>query len=213
MYREDVIIPHIAGRKILDCGGIDHSFAGEKQKRGRWLHATLAEHAQRCIGVDILADRVATINRQGKYEFIQGNVEELAFENEFDVVVAGELIEHIYNAGLFLDSVWRALKCRGILIITTPNYHALSLILYSTIMGKEVCHKEHTCYYSKQTLCYLVERHGFAVEEVRTVDRPARSRWTELVRGTVQSIRPGLGETLVIVARKCSNQNKYGDKW
>lgn len=213
MYREDVIVPYVAGRKVLDCGGIDHSFVEDKQKQGIWLHGIIAQHAQRCVGVDILAERVAEINRQGQYQFTVGNVEELPFDGEFDVVVAGELIEHVYNAGLFLDSAWRALVDDGVLIITTPNYHTISSILYSVIAGKEVCHPEHTCYYSRQTLCYLVERHGFVVEECHIVNRVARYRLTERMRDVVRLVRPGLSETLVLVARKQPTQNKYGDKW
>lgn len=213
MYREDLVLPYVAGKEVLDCGGVDHSFIEDKRQRGAWLHAMIAKRAQRCIGVDILADRVDRLNQQGEYEFQVGNVEELTFENEFDVVVAGELIEHVYNAGLFLDSAWRALRDEGILIITTPNYQALSSVLYSTIAGKEVCHDEHTCYYSKQTLSYLVERHGFVVDSCHLVNRPARSHLTGWFRSVVKRMRPGLGEQLVMVGRKESTQNKYDDKW
>jgi SAM-dependent methyltransferase len=213
MYREQIILPFITDKEVLDCGGVDHSFIDEKQRRGNWLHATIKKHASRCIGVDILAEHVAKINERGQYNFSVGNVEELTYEGEFDVVVAGELIEHVYNAGLFLDSAWRALKDNGVFIITTPNYHGVSSVLYSTIAGKEVCHAEHTCYYSRQTLCYMVERHGFTVESCHLINRPARSHLTEWVRTAVRSIRPGLSEQLVMVARKQSSQNKYCGKW
>lgn len=213
MYREDLIVPYITGKNVLDCGGIDHSFMDDKRRRGVWLHAIVARHAHCCIGVDILAEHVEAINQQGNYKFSVGNVEQLTYENEFEVVVAGELIEHLYNAGLFLDSAWRALKDDGVLIITTPNYHGFSSVLYSVIAGREVCHAEHTCYYSKQTLRYLVERHGFAVEKCQVVNRPARSHLTGWARAAVRAMRPGLGENLVLVARKQSQQNKYDDKW
>lgn len=212
-FREDVIVPLVAGKTVLDCGGVDHSFIDAKQASGEWLHATIAQHARRCLGIDLLADRVEQIRRAGRYEFEVGNVEQLRFDEEFDVVVAGELIEHVYNAGLFLDSAWRALKPCGTLILTTPNYHALSSIVYSVVAGREVCHLEHTCYYSRQTLCYLVERHGFKVEQATLVDRRARRRTTQWVRRVVQKMRPGLGETLVLVARKQPSQQKYADKW
>lgn len=213
MFREDLIVDLVEGKHVLDCGGVDHSFLEEKQASGEWLHAMIADHAQDCLGVDILEERVEQINRTGRYKFLVANVEQLDFVSEFDVVVAGEIIEHVYNAGLFLDSAWRALKDNGLLILTTPNCHALSLILYSTIAGREVCHQEHTSYYSKQTLCYLVERHGFIVENCQLVNRRPRLRPTQWVRSAIQWLRPNLGEQVVVVARKRSAQDKYADKW
>jgi len=154
VFREDVILPYVKDKHVLDCGSVDHRFFTEKQENGEWLHASIAKHAKTCLGVDILADRVAEINRIGTYQFVAANVEHLPFDREFDVVVAGELIEHVYNASLFVDCAWRALRDGGILIVTTPNYHAFSMIWSSVIRGREICHEEHTCYYSKQTLEY-----------------------------------------------------------
>lgn len=46
----------------------------------------------------------------------------LNFKNkEFNIVYAGELIEHLYNPDLFLSEANRILKDKGVLIITTPN--------------------------------------------------------------------------------------------
>lgn len=39
----------------------------------------------------------------------------------FDVVYAGEVIEHILDTGKFLKEITRVLKKNGLLIITTPN--------------------------------------------------------------------------------------------
>ncbi len=213
MYREDVILPLVGGKRVLDCGGVDHCFVEHKREEGSWLHDRICEKAEDCVGVDILEDRVNQLNAMDGYKFLVANVEELDFEEEFDVVVAGELIEHIYNAGLFLDGAWKALKENGTLIITTPNSQAFSKMLYTVVQGQEVCHEEHTCYYSKQTLSYLVERHGFEVEEFHILKRPARTRVKHWVRSAVHAVRPQLGEQLVLVAKKKNQQNKYSDKW
>jgi trans-aconitate methyltransferase len=197
----------------LDFGGIDHCFVGQKKSQGTWLHAMVASRASSCLGVDILADSVREINASGEYRFMESNVEALTFKEEFDVVVAGEIIEHVYNAGRMLDSAWNALRPDGLLVITTPNNTALSAMLYSLIIGKEKCHTEHTCYYSAQTLTYLVEHHGFDVVECCLCPRPSRSRIIHWLRSAACYLRPCLGETLVLIARKKFEQQKYGDKW
>ncbi|MFV1965102.1 MAG: class I SAM-dependent methyltransferase [Pirellulaceae bacterium] len=213
MLREDIILPYVKDKHVLDCGSVDHYFHAEKRQNGEWLHASIARHAKSCLGVDILADRIADINRLGTYRFVDANVENLPFDREFDVIVAGELIEHVYNAGLFIDSAWRALRDDGILIITTPNYHAFSTVWSSVIRGKEICHEEHTCYYSKQTLEYLIHRHGFTPIRFHIVKRRARTRLRQCVRDIMHRMRPCLGEQLVLVAKKQSRQDKYSGKW
>ena len=212
-YREDVILPLVADKKVLDCGGVDHNFGADKRQEGDWLHDLLVEAASECLGVDILEDRVKEINANSKYSFIACNVEELRFRQEYDVVVAGEIIEHIYNAGLFLDGVWRSLKNDGILVITTPNAYGASYAFQSWFRGREVYHKEHTCYYSRQTLSYIVERHGFQVESIQILQRPAKTPIRKFVRKIQHIIRPNNSEQLVLVAKKMPDQKKYIDKW
>ncbi|MCA9240044.1 MAG: class I SAM-dependent methyltransferase [Planctomycetales bacterium] len=213
MFREEIILPIVRGKNVLDCGGIDHSFIEKKRVDGAWLHDKICREAATCLGVDILKDRVDQVNATGNYHFVEANVEELNFESQFDVVVAGELIEHVYNSGKFLDSVWRSLKPDGRLVITTPNSYALSFWFHAMLSGKENCHEEHTCYYSKQTLTYIVERHGFDIEQFYILRRPARSGLRNLMRSIAHAVRPALGEQLVLVARKKPSQSKYDDKW
>lgn len=213
MYREEIILPLVVGKRVLDCGGVDHWATDKKIAEGTWLHAQIAACASSCIGVDILEEPVKRINQQGKYNFIVANVEQLPFYEEFDVVVAGEIVEHLYNMGSFLDSVWRSLCADGYLIITTPNFHRLSSIVYSLLLNKEVCHPEHTCYYSKQTLSYIVEKHGFVVENHYLLSRKAKSVIIEKLRNAIIRLRPTVAETILLVARKVPMQHKYADKW
>lgn len=66
------------------------------------------------VGLDILPAK--------RDLFCQGDAESLPFKDEiFDVIVAGELIEHLFNPTRFLRDCYRILKDKGILIITTPN--------------------------------------------------------------------------------------------
>ena len=55
------------------------------------------------------------------------NVEEgLPFERGyFDVVNAGEVVEHLYDTKFFFDEVHRVLKKDGTFFFTTPNLNSL----------------------------------------------------------------------------------------
>ncbi len=52
-------------------------------------------------------------------------------ENMFDLIFAGEIIEHIYDTDFFVSEIKRVLKPNGVLIITTPNMASL---------GRRICY-------------------------------------------------------------------------
>ncbi|MCX7806583.1 MAG: class I SAM-dependent methyltransferase [Planctomycetota bacterium] len=211
--REEIIIPLCRGRDCLDCGAADHDAFVEKQEAGTWLHARIAEVARSCLGVDLLEERVREINATGRYRFMTCDVERMEFDSEFDVVVAGELIEHLFNPGLFLDGAWRALRINGRLIITTPNPFSCTNILKTIFFGKEKIHPEHTMLFSPQPLAYIVSRHGFAVESIHLVPRPARHRIVGAVRSALGFVRPILHETIVLVAAKEGERKHHAGMW
>lgn len=213
MNREDLILSHVDGQRVLDCGGADHYAFAEKVAEGEWLHDKIATRARECIGIDILKSRVDEINKTGKYKFLAANVENLQFKEEFDVVVAGEIIEHVFNAGAFLNSMWRALKPGGKLILTTPNAFSLTAVLNVMLLRRERCHPEHVTYYSPQTLRYIVERHGFKISEFETVTRPSKRFWIRALRALAIKLNPLLGEKLVLVAQKTASQTLYDGSW
>lgn len=78
-----------------------------------------------------------------------------------EIIIAGEVIEHLSNPGHFLD----LLKHYAVpVIITTPNAYT-TVGEYWIKQGIECINREHVAYYSYHTLRTLVERHGFKVVE------------------------------------------------
>jgi len=53
---------------------------------------------------------------------VAGDAEHLAFaSNSFDVVLASEVVEHLWDPHSFLDEAYRVLRANGHLIISTPE--------------------------------------------------------------------------------------------
>lgn len=56
-----------------------------------------------------------------------------AVDNQFDLVILGEVIEHLYDPDNIIKECYRILKSKGALLITTPNllswYNRILLIL------------------------------------------------------------------------------------
>lgn len=77
----------------------------------------------------------------------------------FDVVTMFESLEHIDQAGLYLNKVNSILRMGGVLFLTTPNFASLS----RRILGKRwnVFCKEHLSYFSPAVLKGLLENNGF----------------------------------------------------
>lgn len=74
-------------------------------------------------GVDINIDNIKRARTKGiKAEFCDCNAQKLPFsDNEFDFIFAGEIIEHLVDTDSFIQDLYRCLKPKGKLIITTPN--------------------------------------------------------------------------------------------
>jgi len=80
---------------------------------------------------------------------------------DLDLIVAGEIIEHVSNAGHMLDLMHKT----GVpVILTTPNAFSASGMVYLA-KGIELVNKEHVSWYSYKTLTALIARHRFRVVE------------------------------------------------
>jgi len=78
-----------------------------------------------------------------------------------DLIIAGEIIEHLSNPGHFLDLL--KIYARPI-IITTPNAFS-AVAAWHIRSGIENVNREHVAWYSYHTLKTLIERHGYKVIE------------------------------------------------
>ena len=122
------------------------------------LHQELAKVAAYLIGVDIAAPPSA---RENIWQADLDAVPEGLPLREYDVIIAGEILEHLGNPGNLLKAL-RKLFPETMLVITVPN--AFSAVGLEWVKrGYENCNREHTCWYSWHTLFELVTRCGYFV--------------------------------------------------
>ncbi len=166
--RIESILKYCVDKVVLDLGCSHHDLYEDRLKKHQWLHSRICQVAKSTVGVDYLESEVYKLRRLG-YNVILGNVEELYklnLERKFDTIVAGELIEHLFNPGLFLDSVKTLMSNKTRLIITTPNvyaYHRIKLKL-DRQFEEHWLNPEHVCWYSFQSLKQLLLRKEFSIE-------------------------------------------------
>ncbi len=98
--------------------------------------------------------------------------------NQVDIVIASQIIEHLWNTDGFLKEIYRVLKPTGYAIISTPNLASWHNVVY-LMLGKqpEVATVSDELYprnekpghrriFTATELIKLLEFHGFIVKEV-----------------------------------------------
>ena len=160
------------GQSVLHLGCTNFPYTAAALASGTLLHARIQAVATRVVGLDADRDGLAELSRLGIGDLYAADLErldDLALDETFDVIVAGEIIEHLANPGLFLTGVRRFMRPSSRLVVTTVNaYCGLRVALYA-VRGRggvqEPVHPDHVAYYSYATLRRLLERHGLRVDE------------------------------------------------
>jgi len=163
--RLKVIEPLVRGKDVLDIGCVDARPGGVRKYESTGLHKFVGLHARSLLGVDIDADGVEEMRAKG-HNIVCANAENMRLEQQFDCIVAGELLEHLNNAGNFLATMAEHLKDDGVLVLTTPNAFGISNIFRIFRSNRIKVHPDHTCWYDPQTLIQLVNRYPLKVENI-----------------------------------------------
>lgn len=161
--------PIVRGRRAIHVGFADAGLTAERRAAGTWLHDALAREASELVGIDTDAAGVELARSLGYEAHVadcQSHAELAALGlAPADVVVAGELIEHLDRPGDFLDAVRQLLRQDGALVLTTPNALRLTNAL-ATLLRREVVSTDHVAWYTWRTLATLLGRHGLSVTEL-----------------------------------------------
>lgn len=198
--REDFLIRQASGTIALHVGCVDSGLLRERIASGTHLHMRLAAVAAELWGLDTDETGIQELKRHGFENLISGSAEapppDLPVQY-FEVIIAGEVIEHVRNVGMFLDSLARLLRPNGILLLTTPN----ALRFYNPIaalLGRELVHPDHLQWFSPHTLRCAIERGPFVVEEMCAYKKAPRVRLSRSSGRLARTGRSVLNGSLVL---------------
>ena len=103
-------------------------------------------------------------------KYIHASPENLNFENEFDVILNMEIVEHVTNVDLFIKNCSRLIKKKGIMFVSTINKNLKSYIF--AILGAEyilrwlpICTHDWNKFLTPQDLENITNNNNFLADE------------------------------------------------
>lgn len=183
--KHEAIEPHVSG-SVLHIGCIGPG----PQDGTEWFHEWLDSVADDLVGIDIDEDGVERARDRG-YDCRVADAERFDLNDEFDTIVAANVIEHLNCPGRMIESATHHLAEDGSLVITTPRTFTPQNLLRELHGGMEP-NDDHVAWYCRKTLGNLLARYdleevyyeawGFDRVGVTTLDKTWRALERVLAR-------------------------------
>jgi hypothetical protein len=212
VQRVDLIKEICRQKKVLHLGCTNYPYTEDSIAHDMLLHFELGGIASELYGFDFDQSGIDVLASKGIENLYQADLEYLAdvpLDERFDVVIGGEMIEHLSNPGLFLSGVKRFMNDGSKLVLTTVNaYCAMRFLIYG-LRGRggknEPVHPDHVSYYSFSTINLLLQRHGFEIKKFYFYDlgrehRPFNRWYYNLINDISVKISPQLSDGIIAVA-------------
>ena len=201
------------GRQVLHLGAVGETGSSIDQvldRSPRSFHASLSQVADRCVGIDTNREAVEALTQAGIFDnlmFADATTlerDEIPLDR-LDVIVAGDIVEHLSNPGELLGNAARLADPGTLFALTTPNALGLpSFLRY--LRGGVVDGGDHVLSFNRYSLENLLRRHGWIPERWATCHqiRAAERHGSTMFRLGAWAFRrwPALGGTLLVVARR-----------
>jgi SAM-dependent methyltransferase len=159
------------GRRVVHVGFADVGFRAMQERVDGWLHAHLDRVADELVGLDLDPEAVAQAQSEGweaqAVDCTDPEAVRALGMAPADLVVAGEVIEHVGRPADLLCGFHELVKSGGRLALTTPNASGW-LNAAAAVAGYEVNHPDHIVLFTGATLSTLLERTGWELVEMRT---------------------------------------------
>ncbi len=184
----------LEGRSVLDVG------CASRYGRPDWVHGLVEKAASTAMGIDIDAGTIEALLAEG-HDVQLADARDFDLGRTFDVVFAGEIIEHLDDVHGFLAGVRRHLRPGGQLVLTTPNVFYVGGFVYR-FGGHGQVHPQHTCWYCEDTLRQVLTANGFTDIEISFTGHASPTTLRKAATATARRLLPPrlALDTLVAVA-------------
>jgi 2-polyprenyl-3-methyl-5-hydroxy-6-metoxy-1,4-benzoquinol methylase len=211
--REDFFLDRCRDKSVLHVGCSSAPYTEQRLKAGTHLHQHLLSVGEEVFGVDLSGEGLQVMQRELRCgNLYLGDAEALdqlvMARTTFDVILVGDILEHLNNPGRLLAGVTRFMHPSSELVLSTNNAFSLPNFL-RLLFGGFREGTGHVVVSSPATLTNLVDRHGMRVTEIVTAyqRKPRGIARTVLFSAGAAFLRgfPALGGTLIVVAMRRRN--------
>lgn len=161
--KHEFLINYCKGKRVLHLGCVDAGVLEEKWEKGILLHQRLAEVTSELWGMDIDREGINFLQSKGVANLVIADVthpQELTplLNVPFDIIVAGEIVEHLLNPGAFLEAIKSLMQpAKTELIVTVPNAYGIDSLV-NMMRGIEYVHPDHNYWFSYYTITNLMRK-------------------------------------------------------
>jgi len=191
-----------SGGRVLDIGCGDG-----------FISKMIIEKENKVVGIEIAENAIKKCKKKGieVHDLDLNSDWQKKLPGKFDVVYAGEIIEHIFDTDKFLVNIRKALKPDGHLVIDTPNLASMGRRIYLAFGFNPLIETTarsydagHIRYFTYRTLKSLLKENGFIIESYAT-DCINFGRFGKLRSKLLAAIFPRCGRSLIF---KCKISNE-----
>lgn len=101
---------------------------------------------------------------------IQGSVEHLPFKyDKFDLIIASEIIEHLYDYKTFFEQMYYILKDSGILLLTVPYNEPVRVVICPHCY-KPLNPEGHIHSFDEETIKKVSFQYGYKILKIRIIN-------------------------------------------
>ncbi|MDD5643832.1 MAG: class I SAM-dependent methyltransferase [bacterium] len=197
----DFLEKNTQGRKLFDVG-FGMGFLLEKSRRRKW----------ECKGIDFSDEYYNYAKETLGLDVVKAELSEFrGRDEEFDVIVLWDVIEHLDNPGDSLGRLRGMLKNGGMLAIATPNEKSLiafiAKFIYRATFGlvkgplSSIYVLEHPLFFDNNSLRKLLERNGFNIVLSKQDE-------TDLERLNLGTLKKMIVKTIFFFARLFKMSNR-----
>lgn len=199
------------GKRVLHLGCVAWPATEMLYRRGELLHSQLMKVAGQLAGFDIAEEGLDVLRRDGVAQLYQADLLErsefqaawqrLGWEPE--VIVAGELLEHLDLPGAFLRNCSALMAASACLVITVPNAFSIKNYVHA-LLGREKVAPDHIAYFSVMNMMELARRTQLDIDELCFFQNHHASfsgRSVDWLTGPLRAWRPNLSDGLLVRCR------------
>ena len=198
--RLDLLTELCSKKRVVHIGFADHiELIESKILKNQWLHKRLIDASAQCLGIDLNDEAVTFVKEKLKidniftYDMIDSPPFERIIKEKWDILLLGEIIEHIDNPATFLQ-ILREKYGSSVdsLVITAPN--AFRYWNWKMLINKrEYINSDHRFWFTPYTLAKIAFQAGWIPGRFEYADG------TRYPKRLLYQLFPVLGDNIIMI--------------